>query len=197
MSSPLSPDALTELERLSSDATPGPLRWVNFAQPVVWFPRHTTDDEHNGVLVTDGDLADPTTDTLYLLALWNAAPELLRVCRGAQGDRSLSARMHRETRIITLETEVGRLRAENDRLKKIEAERDLLVAQKQLGAARGKAGRYQYVIKELQSLAYAHPSTDTEADKLIFAAMSKLAPARNLADEEVAAAEARLKELLG
>ena len=49
--------------------------------------------------------------------------ELLRVYWGASGDRSLAARMFRETRIITLEAEVGRLRTEISSWQK---ERDFL-----------------------------------------------------------------------
>lgn len=51
-----------------------------------------------------------TVRAAYLLVLDYATPELLRVYRGASGDRSLSARMEREARIVTLEAEVGRLR---------------------------------------------------------------------------------------
>ena len=43
-------------------------------------------------------------------ALFDAGPELLRVYRGASGDSGLAARMHRETRIITLEQELAKAR---------------------------------------------------------------------------------------
>ena len=42
-------------------------------------------------------------ETGTIFASLDTFAELVRVYRGAQGDRSLAARMHRETRIETLE----------------------------------------------------------------------------------------------
>ncbi len=103
MPKPLSPDALSELERLLADATPGPY-WVK--------ERGCEACGHDVKPLEAGmrGLLDRKADAAYIVALLNAAPELLRVYRAAQG--GLAARTYREARIVSLETEAGRLRGE-------------------------------------------------------------------------------------
>lgn len=67
-------EGIAELRRLREKASTGTLKFVNFALPAVFFPRG---DDSSGVIATDGEARNEYADCNYLVALWNAAPDLL------------------------------------------------------------------------------------------------------------------------